>query len=1479
MDYRLLRIFVSSRMQELADERQRIKAALAGIRINAWIFEDDAGARTGTIEETYLDELDKADLYLGIFWRGFGTYTIEEYEHAKKRGKDRLIYEKTADIAGTRDPELQTFLDRIGQVKLGETPARFETVDRLVEHVLLDVPALLTARFRKQRAGMSGAPFQTPALRSGYVPRPALLDPLSANLASPHDPSMFRVIALHGMPGSGKSELATAAARDARVLNRFPDGVLWGVLGLEPNLSGLLSGWIQALGDRDWRGGDASAGQERLRTLLQDRAVLLVLDDAWNAEHVIQLIAGGPRCAALITTREAVVARAAQAATADTIEVGVMSGDEAVAVLAGGPGQTLAAADRAHAIEVADAVGFLPLALNLARSQIVDGVPLSELALELRRETQRLETLDDAALETIANESLRRQLSLVASVSVSLRRLPPQRLQQLAWFGVLPDDVSVPASAAATLWAIDEPSARLAMRNLRSSGLLLTGEPAADGALTYRLHDVIHTMAKRLLAAPEIAPSPSQLPGLGLTEQAAQRAFLSRHRARCTAAGGWHTLSDDGYIFDHLTWHLDRAGESEEVHALLREEDDAGRNGWFVAREQLGQTSAYASDLRHGLQLSGRDLGRGLRYALMLASLRSIATAIPPSLLARLLDSGIWPLEQALAYANQSCGAGQRSRALALIAEGQPPAHKTALLLEAFAAAQEMEDDNANVLAFVAVTLANGGLIDEALDTARKAEEGDPRVSALVAVIAHLDEDRRGPVIAEALASSQHTNELFRAAAVAPILPWLDAAQVRTLIGDAAAMEAEFFKGQVLAALNVRLAALGNADEALTNARSIVEPSSRALAFVELAPYVSADQRGDLVNQALDLAAGVSNEAWSAQLDNALEGMNEAARAIVAFSQAHTSWRAELLAALPADLPPAVVQRALALALDDENPEFAARNFAALAPRLDATTCRHARQQIIQRLWEADTPATTLDGLATLLPHADEERGALLERVWQVFGADDARRDDLLAAFLHLLEDDELEQPLELIAAVDDRDLRGQFIESIAGRLPARLVSRARDIARAIGDRDEHLFAEACLAAHLDVAAAAKVLKSADHLSPHMWRGAVLSLFPDGIASQLVDQALSIDEQRTDKTSLPIWQVRTYAPLVAPARRMELFDRAAESVAGGDDLEAMCDVLSAAARALPAADVMRMLERLTARAEKLPDLQIGLANVRLRVAAAPSLDAAGKAALLSAAYQTALEQVAQDGGSPDADLLNFLLQESPPAALDLLLQMFDEIEDPFERARAYGRVLPLAPAARHDELVGRALERFDEVKADEYLTADEKAQIIGSWIMPYSSNVNSVLDVVSGFESNEWRARALIAVAPKVNATTFAQALTIARTLEPAERGQALLALERAAPGETASSLLQEAWEAAMQVESDLYNDDLLTALTERLCQLAPTATLDFLNERLVDLARLSRHWLLVKIKYLAPALAHAGGPELVSAVSGAVDDVERWWR
>jgi len=152
MIYERLRVFVSSRMLELAPERAAIKAALDELNIDGWLFEEDAGARAQTIQQSYKEEIDSADVYVGLFWRGFGNYTIDEFDYATERNKDRLIYEKRADIDTHRDPKLQAFLDKIGRVETGLTARWFNTPEELREGVKQDAARWQTRKIRELRA-------------------------------------------------------------------------------------------------------------------------------------------------------------------------------------------------------------------------------------------------------------------------------------------------------------------------------------------------------------------------------------------------------------------------------------------------------------------------------------------------------------------------------------------------------------------------------------------------------------------------------------------------------------------------------------------------------------------------------------------------------------------------------------------------------------------------------------------------------------------------------------------------------------------------------------------------------------------------------------------------------------------------------------------------------------------------------------------------------------------------------------------------------------------------------------------------------------------------------------------------------------------------------------------------------------------------------------------------------------------------------
>jgi len=247
---RRLLAFVSSRMQELASERQAVKSELDKLHVDAWVFEADAGARSQTIQETYLKEIESADFYIGIFWKGYGDYTIEEYEHAVKLGKSCLIYEKRSALEG-RDSRLQAFLDRIGRVETGLTIRWFQTPDQLGAFVQQDVAAWQADLVRSAKPRGYAAPFQAPALTDQHIERASMLGSLRKAFLPIGDNESLQITraVLHGIGGVGKTTAAAAFARMDIVRERFRDGILWVTLGQNPDIAQRLSDWGRALND------------------------------------------------------------------------------------------------------------------------------------------------------------------------------------------------------------------------------------------------------------------------------------------------------------------------------------------------------------------------------------------------------------------------------------------------------------------------------------------------------------------------------------------------------------------------------------------------------------------------------------------------------------------------------------------------------------------------------------------------------------------------------------------------------------------------------------------------------------------------------------------------------------------------------------------------------------------------------------------------------------------------------------------------------------------------------------------------------------------------------------------------------------------------------------------------------------------------------------------------------------------------------
>ena len=133
-EYGTYRIFISSSMVELKEEREAIKQVIQQSGYQPFLYEHDAGARPCNHEEAFVLELKASHLYVGVFWNKYGPYTIDEFELAKKYGIPRLVFEKTTSLEA-RDPTLKEFLDTYNTVTRpdGVAIARFDSLLALRE--------------------------------------------------------------------------------------------------------------------------------------------------------------------------------------------------------------------------------------------------------------------------------------------------------------------------------------------------------------------------------------------------------------------------------------------------------------------------------------------------------------------------------------------------------------------------------------------------------------------------------------------------------------------------------------------------------------------------------------------------------------------------------------------------------------------------------------------------------------------------------------------------------------------------------------------------------------------------------------------------------------------------------------------------------------------------------------------------------------------------------------------------------------------------------------------------------------------------------------------------------------------------------------------------------------------------------------------------------------------------------------------------
>ncbi|NUS81388.1 MAG: helix-turn-helix domain-containing protein [Streptomyces sp.] len=149
-------------------------------------------------------------------------------------------------------------------------------------------------------------PAQLPSAVAGFVGRTHALGELDAAIAKAEHTGTALTVAIDGPPGAGKSALTIQWAH--RVAGRFPGGVLFADLqghshhGRPAEPLQVLEDFLAALGTESVPD-ELEARSALFRTVVSDRHVLVVLDNAIDSQQVKPLLVGSASCAVLVTSR------------------------------------------------------------------------------------------------------------------------------------------------------------------------------------------------------------------------------------------------------------------------------------------------------------------------------------------------------------------------------------------------------------------------------------------------------------------------------------------------------------------------------------------------------------------------------------------------------------------------------------------------------------------------------------------------------------------------------------------------------------------------------------------------------------------------------------------------------------------------------------------------------------------------------------------------------------------------------------------------------------------------------------------------------------------------------------------------------------------------------------------------------------------------------------------------------------------------
>jgi len=458
-------IFVALDREYIASAKEAADVALA-----AGGHDRLLPAITRAADRARLDEALQARRMLMLAAAGHQAAALDLYQAIRTR--------LSTELGIDPGPELTTARDWVLRAQTSAPPAG-----------LAPRPAGSGVPAAREAAGHR--PAQLPADLPTFTGRRAeLAAAMALHAEESVSPGTVVISAIGGMAGIGKTTLAVHWAH--QVAHRFPDGQLYlNLRGFDPgghvmNPGEALHALLGALGVAEQ---DIPAAIDRrsamFRSLTADRRLLILLDNARDANQVRPLLPGGGGCLVIVTCRSELPGLVATEG-AHPMTLDLFSPAEARDFLRRRLGAPKVASDRKAVNDIVTLCAGLPLALAIvaARALLHPEFALSAVAHELREAHGGLDGF--AGPEAAVNAR--------AAFSPSYDMLSPDAARLFRLLSVHPGpDVTTPV--AASIAGVTPKQVRLRLSELTAAHLIKEHAPGR-----YACHDLLRAYAAELAA-------------------------------------------------------------------------------------------------------------------------------------------------------------------------------------------------------------------------------------------------------------------------------------------------------------------------------------------------------------------------------------------------------------------------------------------------------------------------------------------------------------------------------------------------------------------------------------------------------------------------------------------------------------------------------------------------------------------------------------------------------------------------------------------------------------------------------------------------------------------------------------------------------------------------------------------------------------------------------------------------------------------